>query len=155
MKQTAYILPVLFAVLLAGCTRNTMIIIPSQEAIAKGEKQEIAAYNAGQKCRLTDAEYNKFNGVASNAIKPPDPSIDRIPEKLKAARLDGCAVVEYQLDDNGKPINLHTLHEEPTGYGIAENTKDSIIHTTFRAPAKQGEWNFTKTVMVTSTMQPK
>jgi hypothetical protein len=139
MRAVDLILGILFLSVLSNCAPDpAKPYMGIYKNFEEYKEKEIAMYDAKRKCQLTAAEGIKFKDAKSHLVSGPDKQFT--PEKLKAAHMDGCAVVEYQLNENGIPYNLHTLHEEPIGYDIANATAKVILASRFMPPTKNGEW---------------
>ena len=70
--------------------------------------------------------------------------------KLKHKHLDGCASLEFQITQDGTPTHIRLLKESPKGVGVGAGFVEEMKATRFEAPAKNGEWYFKNSVILTS-----
>lgn len=102
----------------------------------------------GQSCRVS-GESSRMYEVTPTIVSVGSINDDDL-AKLDAKRLDGCASIEFQIDGDGRPVNIRLLKENPKGYGIGTNTIAQIKATRFEEPKTRGEWYFKNRVIITS-----
>lgn len=134
---------ILFITLLTACNAGGInSSIPAKAPIGA------SANEMGQSCRKSED-----NGRMYEVIPTTSSSSEfnkNTYAKLKQKHLDGCASVEFQIDNDGTPTHIRLLKESPKGYGVGAGFIEQMKATRFEPPAKNGEWYFKNSVILTS-----
>ena len=117
--------------LVAGCTQNVIVVGNGQTPDARRAHYAAVAPH----CSVTAEERAKYSKPVP-LLEAREPR----PAKAKEEHVEGCAMVEFQLDNKGHPINLHVVKEWPTGYGFADATKNKLSKDTFEVPDDLHKW---------------
>ncbi len=129
---------------LTGRTQNTLIMVASQQNQIVAAAQKVAP-----NCFLSAAEQKKYLGATPILTRPN--GVD-IPQKAKDARVDGCAGVEFQLDQSGYPRNLKTVKEYPLDYAFGDALINTLKVEKFMTVADLNQWFYVSTAMISSTI---
>jgi len=141
-----FMIAIFFAALITGCTSNTVVIVAPQDL--KAQARLLAQKKAAQPCFLSVDARTKYIAAVPVLTAP----AGAIPQKAKDDRVDGCAGVEFQLDQDGHPVNLNILKEAPVGYGFADMLLQRLTKDTFKPSANPNQWYYVSTAYITSTM---
>ena len=141
-----FVVAAFLATLLAGCTSNTVVVIAPQDV--KAQARLLARKKAAEPCFLSVDARAKYIAAVPVLVAPSG----AIPQKAKDEHIDGCAGVEFQLDQDGHPINLNTVKETPVGYGFADMLLQRLTKDTFKPSANAGQWYYVSTAYISSTM---
>ena len=115
------------ALALAGCTRNTVIVLAPQQL------NGIVTVNCW---RPEDKQQHYLTAHETLQI------VVKAPKAAEAQHVNGCAAVKFQLTKSGRPRNMTVLRELPAGYGYGAAVVEQLEQETFAPPASPDGWYY-------------
>lgn len=117
--------------LLAGCTRNTLlVVVPNQP-------HPLAA-----RCAPPPGTVYTSPGPANPDAAP------IMPEPALQAHMAGCAGIAFRLDADGAPRDIRLVAEYPLGYGFGAAGIESLAASRYHPPVHDDSQHYLTVVMV-------
>lgn len=123
------------AVCLAGCTRNTVVLMTplAVQAVPPGVCREPADGPAA---------------TPAPAAISYDPSAVRFPAQAQAAGIRiGCGGILFRIDQNGRATDQRLMTEFPEGYGFGQNALSVLSLAQFATGVTDPNWHFARMII--------
>jgi len=135
---------------LTQCTNNTLVLqVPPETLKAAQHQAQVKAIGAKCLPDKKDAQFATLPQIVKN--------VTINPEAVIKARVDGCAVVTFQLDRNGVPQHIRLVTEYPLDYGFGDALRERIRQSRYMppAPGQAGSvWYEVENVITFGSKQP-
>jgi hypothetical protein len=144
---------------LSACTHYDYVLNPTpREPINPAEVKAFSESRLGfmskkiaNECDVSKEENEKYSDdmpaeLIQTRIYHDKAAID----EMYYRHIDGCASIEFQLNDQGIPFNARILKEIPTGYNIGSSLLNTTLATKYEPRPSHGKWYFIKSALMTS-----